>query len=66
MSDLQRSLRERGVEVIDVADETGDGPASFTVVDPDGNPVLVDQHVPRPGPGPIRTPRGVFRGWRQI
>tara|TARA_B100000378_G_scaffold202186_1_gene165478 strand:- start:45 stop:203 length:159 start_codon:yes stop_codon:yes gene_type:complete len=51
MSDLQRSLRERGVEVIDVADETGGGPASFTVVDPDGNPVLVDQHVPRPDPG---------------
>ncbi|MDZ8274699.1 hypothetical protein R2Q81_01935 [Microbacterium aquimaris] len=51
MSDLQRSLRERGVEVIDVADETGDGPASFTVVDPDGNPILVDQHVPRPDPG---------------
>ncbi|GAA1954989.1 VOC family protein [Microbacterium aquimaris] len=49
--DLQRSLRERGVEVVDVADETGDGPASFTVVDPDGNPILVDQHVPRPDPG---------------
>jgi len=27
------------------ADESGTGPASFVVVDPDGNPVLVDQHV---------------------
>jgi lactoylglutathione lyase len=27
------------------ADETSSGPASFVVVDPDGNPILVDQHV---------------------
>ena len=33
------------------ADESGDGPASLVVVDPDGNPVLLDQHVPRPGAG---------------
>jgi catechol 2,3-dioxygenase-like lactoylglutathione lyase family enzyme len=49
--DLQRTLREHGVEFVESADETGDGPASFTVVDPDGNPILVDQHVPRPSPG---------------
>jgi hypothetical protein len=27
------------------ADETTTGPTSFVIVDPDGNPVLVDQHV---------------------
>jgi len=29
------------------ADESSSGPASFMRVDPDGNPILVDQHVPR-------------------
>jgi catechol 2,3-dioxygenase-like lactoylglutathione lyase family enzyme len=46
--DLQRMLRARGVEPVQSADEASDGPASFVVVDPDGNPILVDQHVPRP------------------
>jgi len=41
---LQRRLREAGVEFITEADETTTGPASFTLLDPDGNPVLVDQH----------------------
>ncbi len=43
--DLQRLLRERGVEFMSEADESTTGPASFVVVDPDGNPILVDQHV---------------------
>lgn len=43
--ELQRRLREAGIEPVAPADETGTGPASFVVVDPDGNPVLVDQHV---------------------
>jgi catechol 2,3-dioxygenase-like lactoylglutathione lyase family enzyme len=43
--DLQRHLKARGVELSDVADESGSGPASFMAVDPDGNPILVDQHV---------------------
>ena len=43
--DLQRRLREEGVEFVSEADETTTGPASFIVVDPDGNPIFVDQHV---------------------
>jgi catechol 2,3-dioxygenase-like lactoylglutathione lyase family enzyme len=43
--DLQRLLRERGVEFVSEADESTTGPASFVVVDPDRNPILVDQHV---------------------
>ena len=42
---LQRSLKEQGVEFVSEADESTTGPASFVVVDPDGNPILVDQHV---------------------
>lgn len=41
----QRLLRAQGVEFQTRADESSKGPASFIVVDPDGNPVLVDQHV---------------------
>jgi lactoylglutathione lyase len=43
--DLQRHLKEQGVEFMSEADESTAGPASFVVVDPDGNPILVDQHV---------------------
>ena len=43
--DLQRTLREQGVKFETEADESTTGPAHFVVVDPDGNPVLVDQHV---------------------
>ena len=43
--DLQRQLKARGVELQDEADEGGSGPASFMAIDPDGNPILVDQHV---------------------
>jgi catechol 2,3-dioxygenase-like lactoylglutathione lyase family enzyme len=43
--ELQRRLKARGVELASEADETTTGPASFVVVDPDGNPILVDQHV---------------------
>ena len=42
---LQRRLKEQGVQFASEADETSKGPASFMVIDPDGNPVLVDQHV---------------------
>ena len=42
---LQHQLRDKGVEFINQADESTSGPASFMVVDPDGNPILVDQHV---------------------
>ena len=43
--DLQRQLKAQGVQLITEADETTEGPASFVTVDPDGNPILVDQHV---------------------
>lgn len=43
--DLQRQLKARGVELQQEADENTTGPASFVAVDPDGNPILVDQHV---------------------
>jgi lactoylglutathione lyase len=43
--DLQRQLKAQGVELMSEADESTTGPASFMAVDPDGNPILVDQHV---------------------
>jgi len=43
--DLQRQLKRQGVPLIQEADESASGPASFMAVDPDGNPILVDQHV---------------------
>ncbi len=46
--ELQRTLKERGLELKPEADESTDGPAFFALVDPDGNPILVDQHVPKP------------------
>lgn len=42
--ELQRRLREAGVELASEVDESGSGPGSFMIVDPDGNPVLFDQH----------------------
>ena len=43
--ELQRQLKESGVSMIVEADETSTGPASFMIADPDGNTILVDQHV---------------------
>ena len=43
--DQQKRLREEGVELVSEADEPTSGPASFVAIDPDGNPILVDQHV---------------------
>jgi hypothetical protein len=43
--DLQRHLKEQGIEFLSEADESTTGPASFVIADPDGNPILVDQHV---------------------
>ena len=42
--DIQRRLKEAGLTFVQEADESSTGPASFIVVDPDGNPVLFDQH----------------------
>lgn len=43
--ELQRQLLAQGVQFVARADEASTGPASFIALDPDGNPVLVDQHV---------------------
>jgi predicted lactoylglutathione lyase len=42
---LQKELKAQGTEFVAEADEATTGPGSFIVEDPDGNPVLVDQHV---------------------
>lgn len=41
---LQSRLKEQGLEFASEADEHSTGPASFMLIDPDGNPILVDQH----------------------
>jgi len=43
--ELQRQLKAQGVQLVSEADESTTGPASFMAVDPDGNPILFDQHV---------------------
>lgn len=43
--DLQRGLKAQGIPLLSEADEATSGPASFMVADPDGNQILVDQHV---------------------
>ena len=42
---LQRTLKDRGVELLSEADESSTGPASFMLVDPDGNTIFIDQHI---------------------
>ncbi len=46
--DIQRTLTSRGLEFATKADESTTGPASLALVDPDGNQILIDQHVPSP------------------
>jgi lactoylglutathione lyase len=43
--ELQRQLKDRGVNMISEANESSTGPGSFMIADPDGNTILVDQHV---------------------
>jgi hypothetical protein len=43
--EIQRRLRDTGIQFEQQADESTTGPASFIVTDPDGNPILFDQHV---------------------
>ena len=42
---IQQRLKSAGIELVSEADETSTGPANFMVLDPDGNPILFDQHV---------------------
>jgi catechol 2,3-dioxygenase-like lactoylglutathione lyase family enzyme len=46
--DLQRTLKSRGLALETAADESTSGPASLMLLDPDGNPILIDQHAPSP------------------
>jgi catechol 2,3-dioxygenase-like lactoylglutathione lyase family enzyme len=46
--DLQKALKARGLTPDPAADESTTGPASLMLTDPDGNPILIDQHVPSP------------------
>ena len=43
--EIQEKLKADGIEFASEADEITTGPASFVILDPDGNPILVDQHV---------------------
>lgn len=46
--DLQAALRAKGLTPTLAADESSTGPASLMLTDPDGNPILLDQHIPKP------------------
>lgn len=46
--EIQRMLKARGITPTTAADESTSGPAFLTLVDPDGNQILLDQHVPAP------------------
>ncbi len=43
--ELQRELKAAGATITPEADENTSGPASLMAIDPDGNPILLDQHV---------------------
>ena len=43
--EIQKRVKAAGIEPAQQADESASGPGSFVVIDPDGNPVLIDQHV---------------------
>ena len=43
--DIQKQLKSKGIKFDSEADEQSKGPASFFITDPDGNPILFDQHV---------------------
>ena len=47
--DIQAAIERHGLELAVTADESSTGPAHICLIDPDGNPILIDQHVPRPG-----------------
>jgi lactoylglutathione lyase len=42
--EIQKQLKTKGIKLLTEADETNEGPAHFTIEDPDGNQILVDQH----------------------
>ncbi len=42
---IQKQVKKAGIKLETEADENSTGPASFVIMDPDGNPVLIDQHI---------------------
>jgi catechol 2,3-dioxygenase-like lactoylglutathione lyase family enzyme len=46
--DIQRALFSSGLALATKADESTTGPASLALVDPEGNQILIEQHVPGP------------------
>ena len=46
--EIQKGLKASGLALASEADESTTGPASLMLIDPDGNPVLIDQHVDSP------------------
>ena len=42
---IQQQLKRRGIKIHNEVDEAGNGPGSFMVFDPDGNAILLDQHI---------------------
>ena len=46
--EIQRALKGKGITLMTEADESTTGPASLMLIDPDGNMILIDQHVPAP------------------
>jgi len=45
LREIQKQLKEKGVTLLSEVDESTTGPGSFMLVDPDGNSILIDQHV---------------------
>jgi hypothetical protein len=45
---IQTTLKSHGLSLATEADEASTGPASLVLIDPDGNPILIDQHVAKP------------------
>ena len=42
--EIQKQLKAAGIEIPTQIDESTEGPANFSVTDPDGNVILLDQH----------------------
>ncbi len=43
--EIQKDVELKGIDLVQKVKEGTSGPASFTIIDPDGNPILIDQHV---------------------
>jgi len=46
--EIQQELKKQGIQLDVAADESTTGPAFLTITDPDGNPILIDQHINKP------------------